>query len=606
MKIIMGIVFWGVFCCAPLFVHGDDNTNPPVAIAPAPDPASVISLRAFIDDYLSRSRSGSDKKEIELYADQADYFGEGMQSRSYISNDIDKYNSRWPQRHIDINGLPTLKQLYGDTYYVAFDLKYFVTNGVKSLEGTVLNEMNLTKINGEWKITLIRQTRKKAPATTASQSATSVSAQQTTEFGDPVDAPSTSGTAASSLPTDAVGQFNLGEAYANVVKDPAQAVRWYLKSAELGYALAQFNLGVCYSFGRGIPKDESEAVIWYRKAADQGIAVAQYNLGLCYDSGIGVNEDKPEAVKWYAKAAKQGNPYAQINLGLLYCKGIGVVKNELEGLAWFYVAAAEGNQDAANHLSYYERLYGSELAIAARNRATEIQAQIATPSASGSDSSTFSTQPNPTGNNVKATGSGAFLTTDGYVLTAAHVVQGATRLEIATAIGTLSATVVKVDASNDVALLKCTGNNFTPLPIAPSKNAREGATVFTIGFPNIQLQGFDPKLTKGEISSETGFQDDPRQWQISVPTQPGNSGGPLCDENGNLIGMVEATLNPLTMAKVEGEIPQNVNYAVKSSYILPLLDNVQNLPPPVVPSSGTKFEDIVGNVQKSAVLTLVY
>jgi S1-C subfamily serine protease len=166
--------------------------------------------------------------------------------------------------------------------------------------------------------------------------------------------------------------------------------------------------------------------------------------------------------------------------------------------------------------------------------------------------------------------------------------------------------VVKIDATNDVALLKCTGNNFTPLPIAPSKAARAGTSVFTVGFPNIQIQGFDPKLTKGEISSLTGFKDDPRQWQISVPTQPGNSGGPLCDENGNLIGIVESTLNPLTMAKVEGEIPQNVNYAVKSSYILPLLDEVQNLPPPLVPANGGKFEDVVANTQKSVVLILVY
>jgi S1-C subfamily serine protease len=190
-------------------------------------------------------------------------------------------------------------------------------------------------------------------------------------------------------------------------------------------------------------------------------------------------------------------------------------------------------------------------------------------------------------------------------ITAAHVVQGASRIEVVTATRAFAAVVVKIDDTNDVAVLKCSGNNFIPLPIAPSKEARAGTTVFTVGFPNIQIQGFDPKLTKGEISSQTGYQDDPRQWQISVPTQPGNSGGPLCDEHGNLIGVIESTLNPLTMAKTEGEIPPNVNYAVKSSYILPLLDDVQNLPPVVSPID-TKFEDIVGNVQKSVVLILVY
>ncbi len=239
------------------------------------------------------------------------------------------------------------------------------------------------------------------------------------------------------------------------------------------------------------------------------------------------------------------------------------------------------------------------------NGAKELQAQIASHTLPANDDSA-TLQSIPPSNMPKASGSGAFISADGLFLTAAHVVQGASRIEVVTAAGTLAATVVKIDATNDVALLKCTGSNFSPVPIAPSKEARAGTSVFTVGFPNIQIQGFDPKLTKGEISSQTGFQDDPRQWQISVPIQPGNSGGPLCDENGNLIGIVEATLDPLIMAKVAGEIPQNVNYAVKSSYILPLLDDVRNLPQPADSANGAKFEDVVGRAQKSVVLILVY
>jgi len=253
-----------------------------------------------------------------------------------------------------------------------------------------------------------------------------------------------------------------------------------------------------------------------------------------------------------------------------------------------------------------EEKYDKEATIsAARQRATEIQAEITSHKASTNNDSGIALLP-PAPDTPKASGSGAFISADGFVLTAAHVVRGASRIEVVTAAGKFAATVVKIDATNDVALLKCTGNNFIPLPIAPSKVARAGTEVFTVGFPNIQIQGFDPKLTKVEISSQTWFQDDPRSWQISVPIQPGNSGGPLCDENGNLIGIILATLDPLKMAKLAGEIPQNVNYAVKSSYILPLLDDVQNLPQPRVSSNGTKFEDIVANAQKSAVLILVY
>jgi TPR repeat protein len=440
-------------------------------------------------------------------------------------------------------------------------------------------------------------------------------------------------------------QFNLGNAYASgngVTKDDAEAVKWYLKAADKGSALAESNLGLHYAEGTGVAKDESEAVKWYRKAAEQGNAMgefnlsniytlgngvtknpaeatkwlrkaaeqgyapAQFNLGVSYDKGVGVDEDRPEAVKWYTKAAEQGDLDAQNNLGLLYCEGLGVVKNEVEGLAWFYVAGAGGNKYVADHLSYYERLYGGDVATAARSRAADIQAQIASHIKSNDGNTSPSTQPSFVSGNVRATGSGAFLTADGYVLTAAHVVKGAMRLEVVTATGKFPATVIKVDVTSDVALLKCAGSNFTPLPIAPSKEARVGAGVFTMGFPNVQIQGFDPKLTKGEISSLNGMGDDPQSWQISVPIQPGNSGGPLCDENGNLIGIVVSTLDPLKMAKLAGEIPQNVNYAVKSAYILPLLEDVQNLPSPRTSIQGKKFEDVVETVRPSSVLILVY
>lgn len=407
-----------------------------------------------------------------------------------------------------------------------------------------------------------------------------------------------------------VAQFQLGWCYSTgtgVKKDVIEAASWYRKAADKGDALAQCNLGLLYYNGDGVRKDTTEAVEWYRKAAEQGNIIAQSNLGVCYEKGNGVEKDDVEAIKWFRKAADQGDSISQAEIGLFFMRGSGVIKNEVEGLAWLYLASANGNENAAHKVALGERMFGEATISEARQRATELQAQIASRKASVNNDSTAAALPQaPPPNTPKASGSGAFISADGLVLTAAHVVQGASRIEVVTAAGTFVATVVKIDATNDVALLKCTGSNFTPLPITASKAARAGTSVFTVGFPNIQIQGFDPKLTKGEISSQNGFQDDPRQWQISVPIQPGNSGGPLCDENGNLIGIVESTLNPLMMAKFQGEIPQNVNYAVKSSYILPLLDDVQNLPPPLVSANGTKFEDVVGNAEKSVVLILVY
>jgi hypothetical protein len=88
-------------------------------------------------------------------------------------------------------------------------------------------------------------------------------------------------------------------------------------------------------------------------------------------------------------------------------------------------------------------------------------------------------------------------------------------------------------------LLKAVGA-FKPLPIAASRAVKLGGTVATVGFPATGLQGFSPKLAKGEIASLAGAADDPRYFQISLPVQPGNSGGALVDARGNVVGIVAA------------------------------------------------------------------
>ena len=164
-----------------------------------------------------------------------------------------------------------------------------------------------------------------------------------------------------------------------------------------------------------------------------------------------------------------------------------------------------------------------------------------------------------------------------------------------------------MDNANDLALLKCEGS-FQAAPVKSSSGIKLGQSVFTIGFPNIEFQGFSPKMTKGEISSLSGLQDDPRHWQISVPVQPGNSGGPLFDEAGNVVGVVLSKLDAIKVAKFTGDLPQNVNYAVKSIYALPLLESygVNLAPASGGSSSPKKFENVVEKVQGAVVLILVY
>ena len=210
--------------------------------------------------------------------------------------------------------------------------------------------------------------------------------------------------------------------------------------------------------------------------------------------------------------------------------------------------------------------------------------------------------------NPTASGSGFFITADGYLISNNHVVKDATRIRVVTSAGTLDAKVIQTDEANDLALLKTEGK-FSPLPIAASRNVHLGVTVATIGFPKIDSQGFAPKLAKGEIASLSGIRDDPKCFQISVPVQHGNSGGALVDERGNVVGVVSAKLGmAIGEAGTSDELPENVNYAVKSSFLLSFLESASDvsakLKEPV--TVDRKFEDVVKSAQDAAVLVLVY
>jgi hypothetical protein len=166
---------------------------------------------------------------------------------------------------------------------------------------------------------------------------------------------------------------------------------------------------------------------------------------------------------------------------------------------------------------------------------------------------------------------------------------------------------LECDAANDLALLKAEGK-FTPLPVAASRAVRLGNTVATVGFPNIGLQGFAPKLAKGEIAALSGPQDDARYFQISVPVQSGNSGGALVDERGNVVGVVSAKLNAAAALSVSGALPENVNYAVKSSFLLSFLESVPEISAKLkeARTAERKFEEVVKDAEQAAVLVLVY
>jgi len=133
-------------------------------------------------------------------------------------------------------------------------------------------------------------------------------------------------------------------------ENKTEAVLWYRKAAEQGFAPGQVALGSSYLEGEGVRQDKAEAVRWFRLAVEQGDALALLALGGCYLEGNGVRQDRAEAVRWLRLAAAQGDAVAQFDLGMCYERGIGVRQNGTEAVRWFRLAAAQGHDGSRQAL----------------------------------------------------------------------------------------------------------------------------------------------------------------------------------------------------------------------------------------------------------------
>jgi len=172
-----------------------------------------------------------------------------------------------------------------------------------------------------------------------------------------------------------------------------------------------------------------------------------------------------------------------------------------------------------------------------------------------------------------STGTGFFVSDQGHLITNFHVIDGSSEItvKLPSSGQFVTARVIQNDPANDIALLKIDAMTL-PIPIAVQSLPSKGEEVLTLGFPLVAIQGQEQKATFGRINALTGIRDDVRFLQVDTPIQPGNSGGPLLDTSGRVVGVVTATLDQIITLRASGSLPQNVNYAVKFDYILPLLN----------------------------------
>jgi S1-C subfamily serine protease len=177
---------------------------------------------------------------------------------------------------------------------------------------------------------------------------------------------------------------------------------------------------------------------------------------------------------------------------------------------------------------------------------------------------------------TSSSGTGYAISSNGYIVTNHHVTNGATSIKIRGINGDFSkkysAKIIIEDKNNDLSIIKIDDQMFKSLGTIPyiiaNRTSDVGSSIFVLGYPLRATMGDEVKLTNGIISSKSGFQGDVTSYQITAPIQSGNSGGPLFDEKGNIIGIINA--------KHVGA--ENVSYAIKVSYLMNLIDLMPSAP----------------------------
>ena len=437
-------------------------------------------------------------------------------------------------------------------------------------------------------------------------------------------------------------QFNLGVMYdkgEGVPQNHAEAARWYRRAAEQGVADAQLNLGLMYDEGEGIPQDYAEAARWYRLAAEQGHAKARVNLGGMYEFGAGVPQDLVQAHKWYnlaASRASSSNPdlretavrsrdrmaarltRAQLakaqRLAREWQPRVSTAEPTIQQRPSTSAAPAprapntgpESTRDrianlqrALRRLGYDPgpadgipgaktraaiRAFQSDAGLPVTSQVSE-RLESAALAAVAAVEQTPESAPEPTRGPLERelTGSGFRVSARGHVLTDAHVVRGCTEVRIPPG-GVVE--VMAREGSSDLALLRVPkGTSGAAAKFRQGRGIRPAASVVVVGYPLRGLLASEANVSTGAVSALAGPGDDRRLIQITAPIQRGNSGGPVLDTAGNVVGVVVAKLDAIRIARSTGDIPQNVNFAVSAGTARAFLDG-EGVPYETAPSDN--------------------
>ncbi len=387
-------------------------------------------------------------------------------------------------------------------------------------------------------------------------------------------------------------------------RDSADEFAYWRSLAEGGDAEAQFNLGLIYDSGRGVPVDYAQAARWYRRAAKQGYAPAQYTLGLLYVGGYGVPRDYVQAYKWLQLAAAQKHEYAIESRDDLVVRMIPEELREAQWLVRVWRAgiapaprtvftqrsdAVGGNemrarpssppadlvreiQSALTALGFDPRSVDGVFGLATRAAIRQFQEAMQLPQTGAASQEILTLlrvalaarglgEAPSVELQIADTGSGFVVSSQGHVLTSAHVVDDCRDVRVKRASRVTKASTLASDPDTDLALLKLPDGGGASASWRAGRGMRPGDTIVVTGYP---LSGLltQMNVTRGNVSALSGPRNDLRLFQITAPVQPGNSGGPVLDASGNVVGVVVGKLDAIEVARVTGDMPQNVNFAI--------------------------------------------
>lgn len=361
-----------------------------------------------------------------------------------------------------------------------------------------------------------------------------------------------------------------------------KAREWLEKAARQGHAQAALDLGNMLSSDQYGYSDEAKAFGYLMQAAESELVGGQTAVSWAYFKGLGVAKNYTHSFTWALRAATHPTAAgssmagAQRFVAYLLSQGLGVEKDVVLAYAWANVSAATGDKEAKEILTNFDRILDTSQIREAQQISSswklgEDMTRVVGVASAGTNVAASAPDVG-VGADVKLAGSGTgfFISTTGILVTNFHVAGKCAKVKLPAL--TKTATVLSTDAANDLAVLRVAGAPEVSARLADPSKLRQGQEIAAFGYP---LDGYLPSagnITTGLVSALSGPANNSSLIQISAPVQQGNSGGPVLNTSGEVVGVVVGKADVIRIAKVTGDILQNVNFAVSAGTLQGFLD----------------------------------